>query len=255
MQDGQLRASDAPQFVLRPGVIIPDWSCVSAKAARRALALIIRTSQRARSWSNLRAEDDLVWQAVFSEFVAGKPKLAATGIARRASLAKDIVAAALGRLAARDLIVLSHDGGSIAAAYPFSAADVGYRVRIGGRQVFALCAIDALGLGAMCRTAGAIRATCRLCAAPIKAVTGGKGAALESFTPHGALVWCGIAQSGGCAAESGCRIKTFFCQPAHLDAWRRNGGGAGKGVALSMAEAHMVGCAIFAPMRQPAHEA
>ena len=104
-------------------------------------------------------------------------------------------------------------------------------------------------------TESAIGATCRLCAAPIEAVTGGKGAALESFAPRGALVWCGFAQSGGCAAESGCRVKTFFCRPAHLDAWRKNGGRVGEGVALSMAEAHMVGCAIFAPMRQPAHDA
>ncbi|HJS32832.1 MAG TPA: organomercurial lyase [Alphaproteobacteria bacterium] len=255
MPGEQVRTRDAPAFMLRPGVVIPDWSCVDAEPARRALARIVQTSDRARSWSNLPAADDRVWQAVLAEFVAGRLELTAARIARRASLAEDFASAALARLATRDLVVLSSDGRAVRAAYPFSATDVGYRVRLGSRQVFALCAVDALGLGAMHGADSVISATCRHCAAPIEAMTGRKGATLDSFAPRQALVWCGLAEAGGCAATSGCTVKTFFCRPAHLDAWRRTVGGKGEGIALSMAEGHMVGCAIFAPMCRPASDA
>lgn len=244
-----------PAFVLRPGVLVPEWSVATTESARRSLARIIETSGRARSWSNLTAEDDRIWQAIFAAFIAGGAELTAAEIAARASLPEAVASSSLAQLAMRDLVVLSSSGDKIRAAYPFSAEDVGYRVRLGSRQIFALCAIDALGLGAMCEADSTIAATCRRCGAPIEAATRARGAILESFSPGEALVWCGFAEANGCAATSGCTVKTFFCRPAHLDAWRQAGRGAGDGIALSIAEAHMVGCAIFAPMRRPARDA
>jgi hypothetical protein len=203
----------------------------------------------------LTVEEDRVWQAVFAEFLASDARPTAAAIAARQGTSETAAVTLLARLKSRDLVVLSSSGDEVRAAYPFSAEDVGYRVRLASRQVFALCAIDALGLGAMCEAGSTIAATCRQCGAPIEAMTGRHGAALESFSPGDALVWCGLTEAHGCAATSGCTVKTFFCRPAHLDAWRQDGRGAGDGIALSMAEAHMVGCAIFAPMRRPARDA
>ncbi len=56
---------------------------------------------------------------------------------------------AVARFAQRDLVHL--DGGEIAVAYPFSGRPTPHRVWIDGRAepVFAMCALDALGIAPM----------------------------------------------------------------------------------------------------------
>jgi hypothetical protein len=57
--------------------------------------------------------------------------------------------AALAVLAREDLVHVD-ESGRPTVAYPFSARDRGHRVRIdGGREVQAMCAIDALGIASM----------------------------------------------------------------------------------------------------------
>ena len=59
------------------------------------------------------------------------------------------VASVLGQLADADFLCLDHTG-QITAAYPFSALPTPHRVQIAGHAtVFAMCAIDALGISAM----------------------------------------------------------------------------------------------------------
>ena len=59
------------------------------------------------------------------------------------------VASVLGQLADADFLCLDH-AGQITVAYPFSALPTPHRVQIAGHAtVFAMCAIDALGISAM----------------------------------------------------------------------------------------------------------
>jgi hypothetical protein len=56
----------------------------------------------------------------------------------------------LGALAARDLVHCDPDSGAVAVAYPFCGRATAHRVRLAaGVQVFAMCAIDALGIAFM----------------------------------------------------------------------------------------------------------
>jgi hypothetical protein len=65
--------------------------------------------------------------------------------------------AALAALAAADLVHTDPATGSIAVAYPFSGRPTPYRVELaGGPAVFAMCAVDALGIPQMLRRDGRI---------------------------------------------------------------------------------------------------
>src|SRR5260221_11883377 len=54
--------------------------------------------------------------------------------------------------------------GKILSAYPFSAAPTPHRFTLGGDQdVYAMCAIDALGMPSMLNTDAVIHSTCQQC--------------------------------------------------------------------------------------------
>ena len=68
---------------------------------------------------------------------------------RRADSAGIDPAAALGELTECDLVALGENG-EIRAAYPFSPIPTRHRIiRDGGAEVYAMCAVDALGISAM----------------------------------------------------------------------------------------------------------
>jgi hypothetical protein len=238
-------------FALRPGVLMPEWSFVTDPAARAALAAVMAVTRWAEKWSGLGAAEDRVWQAVLRGFArSGRAPdearlAAATGVDERA------VASILGALCLRDLIVLDEiDATRVTAAYPFCAWETGHRVRLGatGATVGSLCAIDALGAGAMLGCDAAIESSCRGCGVPIRIATRGGGHALRSVAPTAAVVWAGIRYAGGCSATSGCTVMVFFCSDEHLVAWRERADPDGTGFRLSAEAALQVGKALFVPM-------
>jgi hypothetical protein len=86
-------------------------------------------------------------------------------------------------------------------AYPFSAAPTPFRVRLSdGRERYACCATDALGIAPMVGESVAIRSECHHCGAPIGI----------SVTPHGprpdaegVMVWFGKRGDDRCRAIDG----------------------------------------------------
>jgi Alkylmercury lyase len=88
--------------------------------------------------------------------------------------------------------------GQIDIAYPFSAAPTPFRVRLSaGRERYACCATDALGLAAMIGEPVEITSSCHHCGEPLKfaATPHGTGANAE-----GVMVWFGKRGEAACKA-------------------------------------------------------
>jgi hypothetical protein len=123
-------------------------------------------------------------------------------------------------------------------------------VRLDGHELNAMCAVDALGVGAMFGRDVAIESACRACGLPIHIETGGDGTKLQSVGPAESLVWIGLRYAGDCAATSLCTTIALWCGKEHLQAWREENPGL-EGHHLPPAEALEVGVALFADRLAP----
>lgn len=236
---------DGPTAVLRPGVVIPDWSAVEGEPARAALAAIFAILRKAVS--GLDAPEDRVWRAVQEIFARTTAVPEVRRVADRAGLDAELALATLGKLHARDLVVFDEVAGEVVGAYPFTTMNTGHRVTFDGHARAAMCAIDALGIGAMCGADTAIASACAACGAPIAIATTDQGRRLGALSPTAAVVRAGVEYSGNCAATSLCRSTLFFCGDAHRRRWQSETGAAG-GFRLSMHEALALGVALFGPV-------
>src|SRR5262249_19309398 len=147
-------------------------------------------------------------------------------------------------LRAHDLVLLDSTTGTIVGAYPFTEAHTGHSVTFKGtgHTLTTMCAIDALGAGAMCRDDVVIHSTCRACGGRVMASTERDGLRLRQVTPTNAIAWVGLRESLGCAADTLCTELLFFCNDRHLARWRE---GRGHGHRLTPEEAFQVGKALF----------
>ncbi|MGI5157504.1 alkylmercury lyase family protein [Microbispora sp. CA-102843] len=174
----------------------------------------------------------------------------------------------LARLHAADFLRLDGSG-AISAAYPFSPAPTLHRVRIsGGPRVYAMCAIDALGIAAMLGKDVTIEAT-----------ESGAGKAITVFVPADGStpVWepasavvfygrqpadCGTCPPDSCAdaeereeapsvaADLCCGYINFFTSTEAAQAWA-DGHPAIAGQILGQSDAWQIGVHIFGPLLNP----
>ena len=243
-------AADEAAVELRPGVFRPDWSVVTRPAAREALGG--RTAARAgliEKWSTrLDDAEDVVWRSVLQLFaVLGRPPRIEE-IASAAGIDQERLASLLRQLQRRDLLAFDEATGAIAHAYPFTRRNTGHRVRVGEQVLNALCAVDALGVGAMYRRDVRIHSACRVCAAEVHIATGENGTALAGVSPESAVVWYDAGYSGGCAATSYCPNIAFFCSDDHLRRWLAAQAVQQHGYRLWPDEGLEMGRALFGPL-------
>lgn len=231
---------------LRPGVQFPDWSVVAAASAQATLIAMLEVAWARRAWQEFAPDEDAVRCTALELYRELGRAPASEEIARRSGMTVARVEVLLRRLAGRDLVVL--EGGQIIGAYPLTDRATEHRVRIEGRAFHAMCAIDALGVGAMYGMDTTLESRCRLCQAPIGIATGDDGRRLAGVSPAEAVVFAGIDYQAGCAATSLCTTIAFFCGDAHLSAWRSSQSPEGPGFRLSLEEAFQVGRAIFGPV-------
>ncbi len=148
---------------------------------------------------------------------------AATG-SRPDSAELDQTAAAFGALAsevlsglhATDVVRLGPDGG-VRVAYPFSAVPTRHRVRLAGEvEMFAMCAIDALGIPAMLGTDAVITTSDPVDGAPITmtAIDG-----RFEWDPPTAVVFVGARPGGGPSAETCCDYLNVFTDRHQANLW------------------------------------
>jgi hypothetical protein len=140
-----------------------------------------------------------------------------------------------------DAIRLAPDGG-IAVAYPFSAAPTRHRVRIGDRvEVYAMCAIDALGMSAMLGEDTRIASVDVTTGHPVT-VTVTQSAA--TWDPVGAVVFIGADPVGGPSADCCCDYLNFFTDATAARAWTAAHPHV-PGQVLTQAEAEDLGARLF----------
>lgn len=122
----------------------------------------------------------------------------------------------LARLHRADVLRLD-PAGRLAVAYPFSAAPTRHRVRIlGGADVYAMCAVDALGISAMLGADTEISSTDPLTGEPV-AVQTVDGEA--SWRPDTAVVIIPAQAGEGPSADCCCSSINFFASRRTADAW------------------------------------
>ena len=182
-----------------------------------------------------------VHQAVLRSFVqAGE----APDIAALAGHAAPFeVSQVLAELAGGDFLYLD-EAGQITAAYPFSALPTRHRVQIAGRAaVFAMCAIDALGISAMTGLSVAIESDDPSTGEPISVNVDGD---TSMWDPATAVVYVGRTtdKCAGPSASVCCGYMNFFATRAAASTWAAahpeiTGGILGQGRALQ------VGIGIF----------
>lgn len=227
----------------------PDWSVITTLGARAALAgRMAARSGLLDKWSHALARDeDQVWQSVLCGWVAEGQPPTVHEIAVQTGIGSLRVAALLRNLQLRDLVGLEPDSGAIRHAYPFTVSASGHRVELGRHTLNALCAVDALGAGDMCRMDIAIDARCRSCGESVRVETVLEGRRLGRMEPERAVVWYDFAYEDS-AASSCCQAIAFFCSEQHLREWLGLQRTPRAGARLAMDEALELGRAIFGPV-------
>jgi alkylmercury lyase len=236
---------------IRPGVERPDWSVVTSAAVRDALQARSRSRPGpVEAWSvALQPAPDLVWRATLELFARlGRPPLPVE-IAEGTNFAEIAVQVLLSELEGYDLLGVVH--GAISYAYPFTARRTAHRVRLHGQMLHAVCAIDALGVGAMCGADVVIESACRACGAAISIETTQHGLALCMAQPGDTVVWYDLMYDGN-AVNSCCPSIAFFCRDEHLEQWTAEQATPPTGQRLALVDAFEMGRALFEPVLKPA---
>ncbi len=149
----------------------------------------------------------------------------------------------LGELAAGDFLCLDQ-AGQITAAYPFSALPTRHRVTMSGAAVvFAMCAIDALGISAMTGLPVLIESTDPSAGTQIAVTLDG---ATSTWDPVTTVVYVGRTddQRACPSASICCGYMNFFATPATATAWAAAHPDISGGI-LSQARALETGIGIF----------
>lgn len=199
------------------------------------------------AWRRQAIPLDPVERAVHQEILRA---FAATGRPPRPSDLNLVVpgdtrlSSVLSALHEADAIRLDADGG-IAVAYPFSTHPTRHRVRIDDRvDVYAMCAIDALGISAMLGQNTRIESLDVTTGEPITVTMTTDGATWE---PNQAVVFIGAAAGGRPSSECCCDYLNFFTDHAAAQAWIAAHPHV-PGQILNQAEAAHLGIRLFQPL-------
>lgn len=195
-----------------------SWSDPVGRAGRGRVAPVER---------GLRA----VHQAVLAAFAQTGRAPSVAGLAEAAASCGAEAEQVLAELHQADFLRLD-ESGSIRAAYPFSAVPTPHVVQIdGGPRVFAMCAVDALGIAAMLGADTVITSADPASGQPIT-ITVPAGAGEAVWDPATAVVFAGQRRgcgpcpdsatgsgAGSVAAEVCCGQVNFFTSRASAAAW------------------------------------
>lgn len=181
-----------------------------------------------------------LYRAVLPVFAATGTPPPLTVAAAQAELSLEQADAALRELDAADLVALDASG-VLVGAFPLSAVRTRHRVRLrDGRVVYAMCAVDALGIPAMLGEPGTVSGTEPTSDRPITVEVGSAG--VLSVDPTDAVV---LLASTGCGslANACCSVIDFYA--SRDEACRTLVRPGMTGGVLTVHEAHAFGVALF----------
>lgn len=205
----------------------------------------LNTIARRLANADLTYQEEEVRKAILKAFAAdGTSPTVDDIVVRIPALGAQEITCTCRTLAQKDLIVWDEEAQCVQSAYPFSGLPTGHTVHLKeGPAVFALCAVDALGMPVMLGQAADILSRCVQCNAPIEVAVSTNG--LGRYHPRDSVVWFPMAEDVCCpVAQSRCPDINFFCSGVHRDSWWQAKGRPG-GLPLTMGEAFDVGREIF----------
>jgi hypothetical protein len=225
---GQLRQAIEQAPAAAPRLGDPAWLDSLGRAGRGRVAPAER---------GLRA----VHQAVLRSFVHTGTAPGMPSLAKHAAPFE--VSQVLADLADGDFVCLD-PADQITAAYPFSTVPTRHRVQISGEAtVFAMCAIDALGISAMSGRPVVIESADPSTGEPVTVHVDGT---TSTWNPATAVVYVGRT-GGQCAGPSAsvcCEYMNFFATRAAASAWAASHPEITGGI-LGQARALQTGIGIF----------
>ncbi|MGW7544004.1 organomercurial lyase [Streptomyces sp. NPDC054770] len=147
----------------------------------------------------------------------------------------------LAELAAEDFLTLDEQG-RIQAAYPFSATPTDHHVRLAdGTEMWAMCAIDALGIPDMLDTDAVITSADPVTGETVTVTSAGRR---MTWQPSTAAVYVGQRACTGSAADVACGALNFFTSPRTARVWAEQHPDF-TGKAVDQAGAEALGRSVF----------
>jgi hypothetical protein len=154
----------------------------------------------------LEPQQRALYREILLAFARGEPPTRNT----LAALACDLdLAAALARFEELDLVRADPETGHIVVAYPFSGRPTAHRLALpGGRQAYAMCAVDALGVAAMLGSRVRVRSRDPISSEEIVVDVSPDGEA--QWSPRQAVVFVGGSNGDQWISDLCCSVVNFF---------------------------------------------
>lgn len=159
-------------------------------------------------------------------------------------ISKDEFRKIINRLDEVDAIHLNESKTMIEAAYPFSGPETNHLIKFKKglfKKIYAMCAIDALGIPFMVNSDIDIHSKCFHCDDEINIEI--VNHEITSVMPKDLVVW-GHMEYSCCAATSLCNNINFFSSEQHFEEWEKRVGKK-KGYVLQIQEAFYLGKLFF----------
>jgi len=138
-----------------------------------------------RFLASFSPDEVAVMRHAFRALLDGRPATVAE-LPAALGLPPAVVEAAVGHLNERGTLVVEPATGEITGARGLSLVETPHRLILDGRQRYAFCAVDAVGIPAALGTAARIESHCHQCRAPLR-LTLKDGVIVE--VPEGMVIW------------------------------------------------------------------
>jgi hypothetical protein len=157
----------------------------------------------------LAAKERSLYREILLAFARGEPPTRHALAALAGQLGVDL-AAALARFEALDLVLAETD--EVVVAYPFSGRPTAHRLKLpGGREAYAMCAVDALGVAAMLGMPVVVESRDPISGEEIVVDVSAEGEA--RWAPEEAVVLLGGRDGEQSISDLCCPVVNFFASP------------------------------------------
>lgn len=143
-------------------------------------------------WGSLTTKERLTRRTLLRLMLTTGRGPSLKALASRLEVSESAAAKLLSALERKGFLVRDQRSNTITAAYPLSIRPTHYRLTLKerGRQRYAMCAIDALGVGPLFGVAVIVNATCPQCGRSIRIHV--EENQIVAVKPIGAVVWDGL---------------------------------------------------------------